>query len=393
LARRIRIGVVGFGWMGQVHSRSYRRIPFYFPERVFEPELVVCADVVASRRDEAVRSFGFAAATADWREVVAHPDLDVVTITAPNAMHVEIVEAAAASGKHIFCEKPVGGTPEQTVRAEAAARAAGVITGVGFNFRWAPMVGYARRLIQEGRLGRITNYRGRFFSMYGSDPLGLLSWRFQRDQAGYGASSDLLSHSVDLAHLLAGPITRVVATGETFIRERPLPRPGQGTHYDRGSPDDPLGPVTNEDYLGALVVFASGARGSFESSRTMVGPESQNAFEVYGTGGALAWNFERMNELQVCLPDASTYHSGFTTVLGGDRYPFHGHFVPGAGNGIGYEELKTIEAYQFLSAVARGEPSSPSFADALEFVRVQDAMLRSWSSGCWEEVQAVGATA
>lgn len=389
MAKRIGIGVVGFGWMGQTHSRSYRRLPFYFPERPFEPELVICAEVSASRREQAVRSFGFASATADWHDVVAHPGVDVVTVTAPNALHVTIIEAAAGQGKHVFCEKPVGGTPEDTARAEAATRAAGVITGVGYNFRWAPMVQYSRRLIKEGRLGRITNYRGRFFSMYGADPLGLLSWRFLRDQAGYGVSSDLLSHSVDLAHMLIGPVTRVVATGETFIRERPLPPAGGGTHYDRGSPDDPTGQVTNEDYLGALVVFANGARGSFESSRAMVGPESQNAFEVYGTAGALAWNFERMNELQVYLRDDSTYHSGFTTVFGGDRYPYHGHFVPGAANGIGYEELKTIEAYEFLSAVARGKPASPSFADALEFVRVQDAMLRSWASGQWEEVRAV----
>jgi predicted dehydrogenase len=387
--KRIGIGVIGFGWMGQTHSRSYRRIPMHFPERAFEPELVVCADVMPTRREEAVRSFGFREATADWRVAASHPDVDVVTITAPNTLHVEIVEAAAAARKHIFCEKPVGGTPQQTARAEAAACAAGVITGVGYNFRWAPMVQYAKRLIDEGRLGRITNYRGRFFSMYGSDPLGLLSWRFIRDQAGLGVSSDLLSHSVDLAHLLVGPIARVVATGETFITERPLPKPGDGTHYDRGAPGDPTGSVTNEDYMAVLVVFACGARGTFEASRTILGPESQNAFEVYGTGGALAWNFERMNELQVFLGGETSGHSGFTTVFSGDRYPPHGHFVPGAANGIGYEELKVIEAYEFLAAVARGEPVRPNFTDALEFVKVQDAMFRSWKHGRWEEVGSV----
>ena len=387
--KRIGIGVVGFGWMGQTHSRSYRRIPMHFPERAFEPELVICADVMPARREEAVRAFGFQEVTSDWGNVVSHPGVDVVTITAPNMLHVEIVEAATAARKHVFCEKPVGGTPQQTARAEAAARAAGVITGVGYNFRWAPMVQYAKRLLDDGRLGRITNYRGRFFSMYGSDPLGLLSWRFLLDQAGYGVSSDLLSHSVDLAHLLVGPIARVIATGETFIRERPLPKPGGGTHYDRGAPGDPTGSVTNEDYMAALVVFANGARGTFEASRTILGPESQNAFDVYGTKGALAWNFERMNELQVYLQNEAAGHSGFTTVFSGDRYPSHGHFVPGAANGIGYEELKVIEAYEFLSAVARGEPARPNFTDALEFVKVQDAMFRSWEHGRWEDVGPV----
>ena len=125
-------------------------------------------------------------------------------------LHEELCVAAAEAGKHVFCEKPVGGTPEQTARVEKAAREAGVITGVGYNYRWAPLVIYARQLIEAGVLGEITNYRGRFFSMYGSDPMGLLSWRFEHDGAGYGVSSDILSHAIDLAMMLNGPITEVV---------------------------------------------------------------------------------------------------------------------------------------------------------------------------------------
>ena len=187
--------------------------------------------------------FGFREATADWRKVIEHPDVDVVYVTAPNMMHEELAIASADAGKAVFCEKPVGGTPDQTVRVDTAARRAGVITGVGYNYRWAPLVQHAKQLIESGRLGEITNYRGRFFSMYGADPMGLLSWRFSIDEAGYGVSSDILSHTVDLATMLVGPITSVSGTMETFIRERPLPRAG-GTHYDRGSPDDPTGPVT-----------------------------------------------------------------------------------------------------------------------------------------------------
>src|SRR4051812_37344663 len=272
--KRIGVGVIGFGWLGQAHSRSLLRIPTLFAERDFEPELVVCGDTVPERIDDAVRSFGFARGTADWRSVVGDPAVDVVVVAAPNMLHVELVEAAAAAGKHVFCEKPVGGTPEQTVRAEKAARDGGVISGVGYNYRWAPLVRHAAQLIADGRLGEITNYRGRFFSIYGSDPLGLLSWRFLVDEGGHGVTSDLLSHAVDLAHLLLGPIARVVGTTATFIPERPLAVPGQG-HYGRGAPDDPRGAVTNEDYAGMLCEFASGARGTFEASRTIVGPESQ----------------------------------------------------------------------------------------------------------------------
>src|SRR5206468_5780995 len=183
----------------------------------------------------------------------------------------------AAAGKHVCGEKPVGGTPEQAGRAEKAARDAGVISGVGYNYRWAPLVRYAAQLIAERQLGEITNYRGRFFSMYGSDPLGVLSWRFLVDQAGHGVTTALMSRSVDLAHMLLGPITRVVGTTETFIRERPLPG-AAGSHYGRGRPGDPVGAVTSEDYAGMLCEFASGARGTFEASRSLVGPDSQLAF-------------------------------------------------------------------------------------------------------------------
>ncbi|MGH2946635.1 MAG: Gfo/Idh/MocA family protein [Solirubrobacteraceae bacterium] len=378
---RIGVGVIGLGWLGRAHSRSLLRIPTLFREREFDARLVICADTVASQLDD---ELGFGETATDWRRVVDHPGVNAVFIAAPNMLHVELIEAAAAAGKHIFCEKPVGGTPEQTERAERAARAAGVITGVGYNYRWAPLVRYAARLIEDGRLGEITNYRGRFLSMYGSDPLGPLSWRYRLEEGGHGASTDLLSHSVDLATMLIGPIERVVGTTETFIRERPLS--AGATHYSRGSDDDPRGPVTNEDYAAMLCEFAGGARGTFEASRTIVGPESQMAFDVHGTRGALSWNLERMNELQVYLAEDEP-HTGYRTVFGGERFPYHGHFVPGSANGIGFEDLVVIEDYEFLHSVAEGRAHSPGFADALAFTRVQEALLESCRSGRWEVVR------
>lgn len=388
---RLGIGVVGFGWMGQAHSRSAARIASLFPERTFDTELVICGDNVPSRQEQAIDGFGFREATADWQSVVAHPDVDVVYVTAPNMMHEEVAVAAAESGKAVFCEKPVGGKPDQTVRVEAAARKAGVITGVGYNYRWAPLVLHAKHLIESGALGEITNYRGRFFAMYGADPLGLLSWRFDIDQAGYGVSSDILSHSVDLATMLIGPITKVSGAQETFIRERPLPS-ASGTHFDRGKPGDPTGPVTNEDYAAAMTVFENGARGTFEVSRSIMGPECQMAFDVYGTNGALRWNLETMNEMEVFLVDESgRAPRGYTKVYAGDRYPFHGHFVPGDANSIGYEDLKVIENFNFLTAVASGVQHRPGFAEAVDYVSFQDAWVRSCESGSWTDVVSLRA--
>jgi predicted dehydrogenase len=388
MRKRVGIAVVGFGWMGQAHSRSFLRIPTLFEERSAEPALVVCAESVAGRREQAVSAFGFAEAVADWRRAVEHPGVDAVVVTAPNMLHVEIVEAACAAGKHVFCEKPIGGTPEQTARAASAAREAGVISGVGYNYRFAPLVQHARTLIAEGRIGPVTAYRGRFFSMYGSDPLGFLSWRFLQAEAGYGASSDLLSHAIDLAHALVGPIRRVVGTRATMIRQRPLPVPGEGTHYGRGRPDDPTGPVTNEDYAALLVEFESGAVGTFESSRALVGPESEMAFDVYGGAGALSWSLERLNELRVHLA-ADRPETGYTTVLGGERFPPHGVFAPGSGIGIGFEDLIAIEDFAFVEAVARDESHEPGFDEALAVAYVQEALVRSWSSGRWEDVRAL----
>ncbi len=384
MSRRIGIAVLGLGWMGQAHSRSALRIPSLFPQRSFDPVLVVCADTEADRRERAVADFGFERSVADWQEAVTAPDVDAVWVTAPNMLHVPMIEAACAAGKAVFSEKPIGGKPQQTVAAYRAAVAAGVHTGVGYNYLWAPLVLHARELIASGELGEITHYRGHFLSMYGSDELGLLTWRFLMDQAGYGVTSDILSHSVSMAQFLVGPIAEVVGMRNTTIPRRPLPT-GAASHYGRGRPEDPTGEVENEDFASMLCRFSNGATGTFETSRTMVGPESRNAFEVYGTKGALAWNLERINELQYyrLTTDPS---SGYTTVFGGDRFPFHGAFVPGQANAIGFEDLVAIEDFCFLESLATGGSFSPGFSEAVDVVSVQQAVIDSWESRTWEPV-------
>ncbi len=385
--KRIRVGVIGFGWMGRAHSRALRRLPTVFPDRGLSPQLVVCADADERARQVAREGFGFERVTADWSEVISSDDVEVVYIAAPNMLHVQLIAAAAAAGKDVFCEKPVGGTPAQTLAALEATKRAGVLSGVGYNYRWAPLVQEARSMVASGELGDITNYRGRFLSMYGSNPLGLLTWRYLVSEGGYGVTSDLLSHAVDLAEYLIGPMTSVVAQTATFITHRPQPS-AQASHYVAGGVDDPMGEVTNEDYVGLLSTFANGARGTFESSRSMVGPESQMAFEIHGTRGAVAWNFERMNELQYYRPEDGR-HAGYRTILAGDRFAYHGNFVPGSANGIGFEDLVTIEDLEFMDAVAHRRPFHPDFNDALRYVSVQAAILRSAANRQWEEIGSV----
>lgn len=389
MSQVIGVGVIGMGWMGFVHSRSYRMVADRFHSSGLQARLVICADEVEARARDAQRRLGFEQATTDWRRVLAHPDVQAVNITSPNHLHVEMVEAAAAAGKHIFCEKPVGRGPRETAAAVRAARRAGVLTWVGYNYRWAPLVQYARQLIREGQLGELTHYRGRFLVDYGSNPHGVLSWRFQKEFAGYGTLSDLMSHAVDMAHLLAGPIRQVVANHKTYIPTRPLATPGEGTHFTV-NPDGPRGDVTNEDYVGALVRFAGGAQGTLEVCRVVKGPRCENAFELNGTRGAIKWNFERLNELELFLPDGGEPHNGPVLIQAGPQHPFYAAFYPGPAQSMSYEDLKVIEAHQFLQAVATGVQGEAGFAEALAVAEVQEAMARSWDSGRWEDVAPLG---
>lgn len=383
---QIGIGVIGMGWMGTVHSRAYRQIPDRFHDQGIEPRLVVCADADGARADEARRRFGFARATDDWRAVVDAPDVDAVSVTAPNSLHLEIIRAAAAAGKHILCEKPVGKTPEETLEAAEIARRAGILTFVGFNYRWAPLVQYARRLIERGDLGAITHYHGRFFNGYARDERGYLTWRFEIDH-GYGSLSDLLPHVLDMAHFIAGPIDTVVANRATFIPRRPIPAERTIGNPLGGATDEaPMGAVTNEDYVGALARFTNGAQGTLEACRVINGSVCDMSFEVHGTRGAIKWTFERMNELQVQRRgnDENPADEGYTTLLSGPWHPHHADFNPAPGLSLSYDDLKTIEVFEFLRSVANGAQGDPGFEAAAVVARAQQAIVTSWDSERWE---------
>src|SRR5947209_16448655 len=388
MAQLFGVGIIGMGWMGEVYSRSYRSIPDRFAGSGLIPKLVICADGVEERARSAQQRFGFQRFTTDWRQVIADPEVKVVDVAAPNGMHLEINRAALQAGKHVLCEKPVGREPRETLESYAAARKAGTVTFVGYNYRWAPLVQYARKLVAEGKLGKLTHYHGRFLNGYAGNPNGFLSWRFEQEH-GLGTLSDLMSHVIDMAHVLAGPITRVTSDQEIFIRRRPIPQSGSGTHYDVGSSDGPMGDVTNEDYISALVHFANGTRGILESCRVINGAKCDMSFEIHGTKGAIKWNMERMNVLQVqWRNDANPAEDGYTTLLSGPAHPYHRHFNPAWGLNLGYDDLKVIEDYNFLHSVVTGQQGEPGFAEAQAVALVQQAIIRSWESERWEAVES-----
>jgi predicted dehydrogenase len=376
--RQVGIGVIGLGWMGRVHTSSYRRVPEHFPDLGVTPRLVVAADVSAQRRAVAA---GFERTVADWREVLDDPAVEAVSITLPNALHREVAVAAAQAGKHVWVEKPVGLGLADTEAVALAVRSAGVLSAVGFCYRFAPAVQHAHALIEAGAIGTVTHYRATFLADYASDPRTAASWRFRRAEAGSGALGDLMAHSVDMTHFLVGPIARLSGRTALLIPRRPA-QVGEGTHFTRGGSDE-LVDVENEDWASALIELGSGVVGSLEASRVIVGPHVRMRFDVHGTEGALGWDFERMNELErFRLGD----DAGYTRVAAGPSQPGFGRFQPGAGMSMGYDDLRVLEAANFLTAVRDGTQLAPGLDEMVATARVLAAVERSAATGVWEPV-------
>jgi predicted dehydrogenase len=366
--------------MGEVHSTSYRRVAVHFPECAGRARLVVAADQVEERARAAAAKLGYERTTTDWRDVISDPEVDAVSICAPNFMHREMAVAAAEAGRHFWGEKPLGALPEDTLAIARAAETADVRTIVGLNYRNPPAVQHARALIASGELGEINHFRMQFIASYSANPRGALSWRFSRELAGHGILSDLGSHAFDLAQFLCGPIVRTTATSAVLIPERPKIEMGTGTHFSVVDGEAELGPVENEDWCAAIVEFESGLKGTVELSRVVVGAEARYWFEVNGTRGAVAWNFERMNELE------HYRDGGYARVLMGPAHPDFARFQPGQGIPMGYDDLKVIEAYRFLQSIADGEQREPGVREIAATARVLDAVARSFASGAWEAV-------
>ena len=343
---------------------------------------MVAADVSEERRAHAER-VGFERTTADWRAVVEDPAVEAVSITLPNAMHREVALAAIAAGKHVWVEKPVGRSLADTVAVADAARAAGVVNAVGFCYRFAPAVQHARALIEAGELGEVNHYRGVFLADYANRADSAASWRFLRADAGSGVLGDLMAHIVDMTHFLLGPIGRLSGRTATMVPRRPKLPVGEGTHFSRVAGAE-LVDVENEDWAAALIELEGGTVGSLEASRVIVGPHVRMRFEVHGTRGAVAWELERMNELERFELAEDGRDEGYMTVFAGAQHPGFSAFQPGAGVPMGYDDLRVIEASRFLAAVRDGEQRGPGLDEMVATARVLEAIERSAQSGAWE---------
>jgi predicted dehydrogenase len=383
-ARRLGVGVVGFGWMGQVHARAYARLRHHYPDLPMRPRLVAVADSADDGRlDDAVTAYGFAMSTTDWQEVIARDDVDAVSVTGPNFIHREVAVAAAVAGKHVWAEKPVGRDVGETRAVAEAVHAAGVQSAVGFNYRNAPAVEAARELIGAGRLGRIEQVDVRMLADYSAHPDGVLSWRFEAAYAGSGVLGDLVCHGIDLARYVVGDVTELVSDQATFIAERPRAS-GAASHFARSEGGERT-PVENEDYASALLRFADGARGTLTASRVAVGEQCTYGIEVHGDRGALAWDFRRMGELRLCVDQDYQDAAWQTRLVNVEDGEFR-VFQPGAGIAMGYDDLKVIEAARFVQSIVEGKPYGATIDDAVAAADAVAAMQASARERRWVRV-------
>jgi len=389
MTRTLNVAMIGGGFMGKAHALAYAAMPMFFWPAPAIPVRSVVVDVSDQLADEARKRYGFAEGSSDWRSVIARSDIDVIDIVTPNDSHAEIAIAAAAAGKHIICEKPLARTGDEARAMLDAVEQAGVIHMVAFNYRRTPAVALARQYIEQGRIGTILNFRGTYLQDWSADPAGPLSWRFQKKIAGSGAVGDIGTHVVDLARYLVGEISAVNALVKNYISERPL----QSGGFDKLGASDrnaagSRGKVDVDDEMMTLVRFESGAVGSIEATRNAYGRNNFITFEIHGTEGSIAFNYERRDELQVMFARDSSDARGFRTVYTGPAHPYGSSLWPIPALGIGYGETKIIECHDLFEAIVSGKQPAPNFEDGYRIARIADAILQSGVQQTWTQIAA-----
>lgn len=382
--KQIRIGLVGYQFMGKAHSNAYRQLHRFFPELEIEPVL----KALCGRSEEKVRAaaekFGFESYETDYRALIARDDIDVIDIATPGDTHVEIAIAAAKAGKMVFCEKPLASSLDKVQQMCDAVQAAGVRNATCFNYRGVPAVQLAKKMIEEGVLGQIYHWRSVYLQDWILDPNFPIVWRLQGDIAGSGSHGDLVAHSIDLAHFLVGDITEVSGMMDTFIKQRPI----LAESDDRlgGKASDQMGDVTVDDSSIFLARFAQGGVGTFEATRMAAGRKNHNKFEINGSKGSIVFNMERMNELEYYNHEDPAELKGFRTIQTTDGcHPYTGNYWP-IGHIIGYEHTFINLIHDMLQAWTTGAEFHPDFSDGLKCQKVLDAVKKSSETRTWQSV-------
>lgn len=383
--REINVALIGYKFMGKAHSNAFRQV-----RRFFHGKLVPRLKVICGRDRKAVeaaaRQLGWEEAETDWRRVVERSDIDVVDVATPGHMHHSMVVTAAEAGKDIICEKPLANTLAEAKDMLRAVEKAGVKHMLMHNYRKIPAIAFAKKLIADGKLGDIYHYHGAYLQDWIMDPNFPLVWRLEKKYAGSGALGDIGSHAIDFAQYLNGPIAAVTSQMTTFIKQRPLVGAGAGAWGAKGARGK--GKVTVDDDANFLAHFKNGSVGVFESSRFCGGRRNYNTFQVYGSKGSLAFNLERMNELEFYDCTAKQADQGFKTITVTESvHPYVGAWWP-PGHIIGYEHTFVHAVHDFLTCLEKDRMPEPNFRDGVKNQAVLDTVERSAKSGRWEKVKS-----
>jgi predicted dehydrogenase len=382
----LNIGLIGTGLMAKSHSMAYLNAAPVFGPLPAKPKLSVICDQSEDLARQGAESFGFERWTTDWRSMVEDPSIDVVDIVTPNFLHKEMALGAISGGKHVYCEKPLAANAADAKEMYEAADKAGVNTLVGFNYLFNPAVALARELIQSGELGELRTFTGSFVLDAVADPDIPFTWRFDRELAGAGALGDVGAHTIAMARTLMGEITSVCASARTFVKERP-DTTGAFGYASAAEVGSSKRAVENDDTMHFLCDFENGAMGSIESDRVATGRTWDNSFSVSGSRGTLHFSQQRSYELQMFINGDPEGQRGFRSVNMGPEHGYYGKFWPFAGVPLGLHELKTVEVFELLSAVAEERPAEPGFREGWEVSRVIDAVTKSAEERRWVDVR------
>ena len=374
--KEIRIGLVGSGWMGKAHSSALADA-----QMLFGPEYGVAAfEIVADANEAAAKAaqqkIGFRRVTTDWHEVVADPNVDLVDIATPNAFHYEVAKAALENGKHVYCEKPLSISADESKELAALAAQKGVVNYVGFNNTMNPANAYVRELVQSGALGKIMRFTGTYDQDQLLDENLPITWRHVDKLAGCGALGDLGSHLLSISQFIMGDIQAVNAMKTTVFPKRP-----------KAAGSGELADVENEDIMTFMAEYASGAIGTIACSRVATGRKNYLCYEIQGTKGSVRYDLERMGEVQVYFQDDEERDRGFRTVLLNPKMKGYAAFQPAGGISIAYNDMKILEVHELFSALTQGTPYACDFAFGYKIDRTVSAVLESAAKRAWVTVK------
>ncbi|MFB9948299.1 Gfo/Idh/MocA family protein [Rhizobium puerariae] len=365
------VGLIGTGYMGKCHALAWNNVASVFGD-VARPRLVTLAEVNAGLAAEKARELGFSRSTGNWRDLLNDPEIDVVSVTTPNAFHPEMAIAALEAGKHVWCEKPMAPHFQDAVGMRDAARRAGRVSAMGYNYIQNPVIRHIRRLLDEGAIGTANHVRAEMDEDFMADPAAPFYWKSEAS-SGYGALDDFAVHPLSLLFALFGHVESVVTDMVKPYATRPLKEGGARQ-------------VENHDIASTLFKLQGGISAVLMANRSAWGRKGRIALQIFGSRGSILYDQERMNEFQLYLADGRAEEQGFRTVLTAPHHRPYDRFVPAPGHGLGFNDLKTIECRELIAAIGGEKAHLIDFEDGLRMERSVHAMARAFNERRWVSV-------